>query len=362
MAKFNKEQLEQYWIKRNELLFTEGEKDIYKVLEDLQKNYERCIKQIENEINMFYGRYAANNKLTLTEAKKLLNTDELKDFKTYLHEIVELCKDNKLRNSYINELETLKARAKISRLSELQTKIRYQIESLEHLTETTLDTTFSNTYNEAYYKTIFNAQQLVNFSPSFLELNVEAITKAISTKYMEVNYSSALWKNKNNLLTILESEIPRGITLGYNPRKVASLASKKLNTNYNSTVRLVRTEYNLILNDGASKGYKEAGIERYQLLATLDNRTSEICQDMDGKIFEVSKKAVGINYPPFHPNCRTTTIAYFEPDEFDEYSTRIARDNEGNIYKVPGNLTYKKWKEGLKLQDDGTLRYEGGEK
>ena len=60
------------------------------------------------------------------------------------------------------------------------------------------------------------------------------------------NYSSLLWKNKDNLMNILEQQIPQGIVLGYNPRKLAQLASKKLKTNYNNTVRLIRTEYNFL--------------------------------------------------------------------------------------------------------------------
>ena len=77
---------------------------------------------------------------------------------------------------------------------------------------------------------------------------------------------------------------------------------------------------------------------------------------MDGKIFEVSKKEVGINDPPFHPNCRTTTIPYFEPDEYDIDIERIAKDNKGKNYYVPGNLTYKQWQEGLNMHNN-TLRY-----
>ena len=42
------------------------------------------------------------------------------------------------------------------------------------------------------------------------------------------------------------------------------------------------------------------------------------CRKMDGKIFYVSEAKQGINLPPFHQGCRCTTIAYFEPDEFDE--------------------------------------------
>lgn len=61
---------------------------------------------------------------------------------------------------------------------------------------------------------------------------------------------------------------------------------------------------------------------------------------MDGKVFKVSEKEIGVNAPPFHPRCRTTTVAYF-PDEVDE--ERIARDSDGSNYYVPGDMNYEQW-------------------
>jgi uncharacterized protein with gpF-like domain len=39
----------------------------------------------------------------------------------------------------------------------------------------------------------------------------------------------------------------------------------------------------------------------------LDSRTSEICRELNGKRFKLSEAEVGVNYPPMHPNCRSTT-------------------------------------------------------
>ena len=106
---------------------------------------------------------------------------------------------------------------------------------------------------------------------------------------------------------------------------------------------------------------KPVGIEQYQILAILDDRTSDICQEMDGTIVPLNEKEVGINYPPFHPNCRTTTIPYFEPDEIDEkygsIGIRLAKDKNDNYYEVSANITYKEWQNGLKNNGDGKVAY-----
>lgn len=348
---------QEYWQKRQERIFLAGEKDALTFASSLKHNYNEAIKNIEDQINIFYGKYQTATGMDMTTIRKLLNKSELKSFKSYLNELVEYAKVHKFDKTYRKDIQLLKLKTNISRMEELKTKINFEIQKLNNKVDNEMGNFLGETYEEGYYKTIFNNQQLLHFSSSFNELNVKAIEKAISTPYMTENYSQVLWKNKTSLENILNQQIPQGIILGQNPNKVASIASKKLDTNYKSTVRLVRTEYNLILNDATAQGYLECGIDKYELLATLDGRTSYICQEMDGKVFEISKKEVGINYPPFHPNCRTTTIPYFELDEFDESIQRIAKDNKGNRYYVPGSLTYKEWHDGLYKQQDGTVRY-----
>lgn len=92
-------------------------------------------------------------------------------------------------------------------------------------------------------------------------------------------------------------------------------------------------------------------VERYEILATLDSRTSEICRSLDGKVFAMKDYEVGVTAPPFHPYCRTTTVPYFD-DEFTVGEERVARDEgTGKTYYVPGDMTYKEWK---KIYVDGT--------
>lgn len=336
---------QEYWTNRNEKAFLNGENEILLDLQKLQVQYEKAIKQIEAELNIFYGKYRIETNIDISESKKLLNKTELKSFKEDLKEFLAYAKNNKLDNNYIQKLRLLEYKSKVSRLEELKEKIQFEIEKLTGKATETTQNILTTTYENNYYESIYNTQHFLGFGTSFTQLNKKAIEKAIKTNYMTENYNDVLWKNKQSLLNILNQQIPQGIILGYNPKKVAMIAEKRLKTNYNSTVRLIRTEYNLILNDATYQGYKECSIEKYQILATLDNRTSEICQEMDGKIFDFNKKEVGINYPPFHPNCRTTTIPYFEPDEFSQLETRIAKDEDGKYYQVPANLTYKQWKE-----------------
>lgn len=336
----------EYWQTRAENNFLDGEKDALQVAKDLKKLYDKSINEINEKIETFYGKYADEYGLDLEDVKELLNKSQLKDFKHYLNKCIKYKNEHDIPTK---QYELLKLKTKISRLDELETQIQFELDKLTGKSRDEIESLLYNTYEEGYYKTIFDKQQFQGYSTPFSGLNRQAIGSAINKKYQGDNYSSLIWKNQNKLMNILNQEIPRGITLGYNPKKLASeVISKRVDKQaYNNTVRLIRTEYSKILNDATIAGYKATGVHQYKLVVTLDNRTSEICQLLDelDKVYEVDEAEVGVNYPPFHPNCRTTTMAYFEPDEIDEMS-----DEElSNI----GYVTYEDWKSGLvKLKGD----------
>lgn len=341
VSKIQQTQIE-YWSSRAINNYIAGEKEAFDVAKDLKKVYTKTIKEIEQKINGFYGKYAGKEGLTFEEIQQLLTKTELKDFKSYLNDCIRYAKKNNLSTK---EYELLKLKTKVTRWQELKTQMQFELNNLTNTSQVEIGNLLYNTYEEGYYKTIFDSQQFTGTYSAFNGLNKQAIGKAVDTKYLGANYSSRLWENQTKLMNVLNQEIPRGIVMGYNPRKLAKLASDKLKTNYNNTVRLIRTEYNKVLNDTTMQGYRATGIDRYEILAALEQkgRTCEYCQELDSrnshKAHLVSEAQVGINYPPFHPNCRCTTIPYFEPDEIDEM-------NEEELSNI-GYITYDDWKNGL---------------
>jgi SPP1 gp7 family putative phage head morphogenesis protein len=67
------------------------------------------------------------------------------------------------------------------------------------------------------------------------------------------------------------------------------------------------------MNQGHKKGYEDSGVvEKYEFLAAIDSRTSKLCRNQDGKVYKLKSAVVGKNYPPLHPNCRSTVIPVLE--------------------------------------------------
>ena len=70
---------------------------------------------------------------------------------------------------------------------------------------------------------------------------------------------------------------------------------------------LTRTEGDTAQAAASVDAYKEAGIERYRYNAMLDDKTCKVCRELNGKIFKISEKQPGVNFPPIHNSCRCYT-------------------------------------------------------
>lgn len=107
---------------------------------------------------------------------------------------------------------------------------------------------------------------------------------------------------------------------------------------------IVRTEANAIFNDQIARQIMENPlIAGYRFRATLDRRTSDICQKIDGKYFDKKELKPGVNFPPLHPNCRSTVETVMVYD-LDAQKERIARGKNDEWLTVPGGTNYEDFK------------------
>ncbi|MCY6958855.1 minor capsid protein [Clostridium brassicae] len=330
-----------YWKKRAENIsdYEFQKVDNYKL--KMEREYRQTFKSIQDDVENFYRKFAKNNEISLIEAKKLLNSNELREFKMDLREFTKKAKDNK-NLQWEKELNNVSYKVRVTRLQALQTQIRNQIESLYTKQQNNTTGLLSEIHEDNYYRNIFEMYKGVGININFVKLDTNTISKAIREPWYKGNYSSRIWNNKEILIKELQANLLKAFTLGISIDKTSKIIANKMNVGIGRARRLVNTESAYIASKATFDSYSKSGVvKQYEILATLDLRTSKICRFMDGKIFKVDEKEIGINAPPFHPNCRTTTIAYF-PDAVDE--ERIARDpvTSKNKY-VPGNMKYEDW-------------------
>lgn len=120
-------------------------------------------------------------------------------------------------------------------------------------------------------------------------------------------------------------------------RKVAADTGKEM---YKAR-RLVRTTMAQAASDAEAKTLKDLGIDKYEIMCVLDEKTCPICGKYDGKIFRLDNP--NAPRPTFHPNCRCS-IKQVLSDEVKDKLTRAARDRNGKTIQVPSRMTYGEWK------------------
>ena len=178
---------------------------------------------------------------------------------------------------------------------------------------------------------------------TFSKISSKDIKEALNYPYGGLTVSERLWKQQTDLAQKLKQIFIQNSIVGKNPYEYAKEVALLYDRKKFEAYRLIYTESAYVSEAATMKGYAEDGIEEYEICATLDSHTSEVCRKMDGMRFKVAEAQEGKNMPPFHPFCRTTTVPYIS--ELDELqSTRVARDEDGKTYKVPGNMKYLDWK------------------
>lgn len=323
--------------------------------------YEKALKEIENEIGSMYGRFADQEKISLAEAKQKINRADFKkiDFearamgqakrqreltgrKDSLPETVVEAMERR-HKKYESALAAYTKKGQISRLELLHVEIERILLGMYDENQINMYSFLAEQYRDNYYRAVFRNQQMAGFGKNFSMVNEDAVRKAVLNFYGRNNYSDALWKHCGDLSHSLRENITVGLIRGESLKKMAKRVSRRMEVSRSSAYRLVRTETAYIYEQAAMEAYRECGVEKYEYLATLDGKTSKTCQELDGKAFLLKDAVPGKNYPPMHPNCRSTTVAVFGDGE-EAAGKRLAKNGNGKYYEVPGNMTYKEWK------------------
>lgn len=268
---------------------------------------------------------------------QLLNKREAQEWKASLAEYVNrIAKepDPRIKALLTAQLDALSYNSSITRLEALIGQIDMILNDLYTKGVAQMKEEFGDNFTESYYHKIYDLQCRAGFINEFAKINAGMIESVISYPWSGAMFSDRLWQNKQALIFNLREVMTQGLIQGKGVAVMSKEMSDKMGQSYKNAERLIRTETNHFHNEADIAAYKAAGVKEYEFMATLDNRTSEICASLDGKHFQVAEAKVGTNFPPMHPNCRSTTIEYDPHDEMDWYNSGL---------KMPKNMTYSEW-------------------
>lgn len=312
---------------------------------EIERQYRRAQLRIEEKIDRWYRRFADNNGITMQEARILLSGKDLEEFKWDVKEYIRHGKENAVNGRWMKQLENASSRYHISRLEAISLQIQQSIESLHGRQLDGITAAMRDIYINGYYHTAFEIQKGVGVAWNFATLDEKTIDKVIHNPWAAdgKNFSERIWQNSRKLAKELNTELVQNIILGEDPQRAIDAIAKKMNTSKANAGRLVMTEEAFFSSAAQKDSFNELGVEQYEVVATLDSHTSDICQTMDGRVFPMSEYEPGVTAPPFHVWCRSTTVPAFG-DDFDNMGKRAARGRDGRTEYVPASMTYEEWK------------------
>lgn len=331
-----------YWRGRFAILEDAVHKQSDEYLRGLEELYRGAEQSVQRDIESWYQRFATNNKVTLAEARKMLTTGQLEEFKWTVDQYVKAAQKANLSPEWIKKLENASTRYHISRLEAIQLQIQQEMELLFGNQMDGIDDLLKDVVSNGYTHGAFEIQKGIGLGWDFTALNQKKLETLLSKPWTTDGrtFRDRCWLNKADLVDTVNKELIQGMLRGDPPAKTITAIQKKFGTARYKARRLVHTETTYFNAVSKIQMYKDLGVDQIEIVETLDSHTCAVCQPLDGTVIPLAQYEPGVTVPPFHPNCRGTTCPHY--DDMD--GERAARTADGKVYYVPANMKYADWK------------------
>lgn len=274
----------------------------------LNKLLQTVLKDVQRQIREFDAENA-NERLTPQQRLNILKA-------------LRQTKDYDKRDFYLRALYKENSKLYvIDRLQQLNISIQIELSKLTRQQETEIKGTLKQAGKQAYS---FYADEFSNnFGIDLQTISMQNIEKLANTAWAgSKNWSERIWSDRTKLGYALEDTLKTGLAEGKALQKIARDIRMKFKTSNYNAMRLVRTETTHVHEQSALQFYKDTGVKKYEFMAYIDERTSETCTALNGKRFDVDDAEVGVNYPPMHPNCRSTTAPVVDKQTLNEFEEK----------------------------------------
>ena len=331
-----------YWRGRFAILENSAHKQADEYLRSLEDIYRGAEQSVQRDIESWYQRFATNNNVTLAEARKMLTTGQLEEFKWTAEQYVKASQKANLSEDWIKKLENASTRFHISRLETIQLQIQQQIELLYGNQVDGIDDLLKDVVSNGYTRGAFEIQKGIGLGWDFTALNQKKLETLLSKPWTTDGrtFRDRCWVNKDDLVDTVNKELIQGMLRGDPPAKIITAIQKRFGTSRYKARRLVHTETSYFNAVSKVQMYRDLGVDQIEIVETLDSRTCSVCQPLDGTVVPLAQYEPGVTVPPFHPNCRGTTCPHY--DDMD--GERAARTADGEVYYVPANMNFTQWK------------------
>lgn len=332
-----------YWRGRFSILEDTAHREAQQTIQNMEEMFLDAQRSVQKEIESWYSRFAVNNQISLSDARKWLTTGQLEEFHWTVEQYIKIGEQAGVDAAWLKKLENASTRFHISRLESVQIGIQQQLELLYGNQVDDLDTLLKKVVGNGYTHTAFEIQKGVGLGWDITGLNQKKLETLLSKPWTTDGrtFRDRCWVNKNDLVGSVSKSLTQGLLRGDSPAKITTAVQKQFGVHRYKAARLINTETTYFNAVATKESYKALGVENVEIIETLDSSTCPTCQGLDGKVIPLSQYEPGITIPPFHPGCRGTTAPAIDPKYAGE---RAARNEDGTVYYVPANMTYPQWK------------------
>ncbi len=312
-----------------------------KLLEISDSNYEKTVSAYEKEVAKIYSK-------------------ALKEIKSQIAAVFEKYGDE------VNYSDM----ASYNRLKNLESQIADQIKELTKDVIKNTKEKLSFFFSESYYLTSYAIEKATGIELGFGLLDPLVIEAAWKNELSKIKWTESMQQHAQKYVSDIREELTRGLIEGKGYGKIAKAITERTGINAGKVLRIVRTEGHRVQSAAKIISFEktEAAAERLGLktnrvwLATLDNKTRDSHQTMDGQLADENNlfhypggettEAPGISGPAEEViNCRCSVIT-----QFAEFHQVFRRDGDGVLFTMKDEfLTYEKWKEGKGIKYNWNL-------
>lgn len=326
----------EYWTKREaeQLKHNITEEAAYD--KEIKRIYQDMLDACQKEIDSFYAKYASREGISIAEAKKRVRKLDIAAYerkaKKYVREKDFSAKANEEMRLYnatmkINRLEMLKANIGLELISGHDELEKFMGGILKDRTEAELARQAG-----ILGKTVRN--------------NAAKAHAIVNGSFHNGTFSDRIWQYQDLMREDLGKLLQTGLIQGKNPRAIAKDLKKYWYGNDPRTgggatycmERLMRTELARVQTEAQKQSFVRNGFDFYEFICNHNaskHGTCSICQGLDGKHFKVKDMMPGENAPPMHPNCRCSTAAYEDSDEYEAWLDYLASGGTTEEWNKP---------------------------
>ena len=287
----------EYWQNREHKIIDKIEKNQEEFLKSISDEYDKALEDIEKEINRNFLKYSKDNLLTISELMKKADKFDVVKFNDKVKKYFE-------REEFDNSMGYLiiyALKMRVNRLEFMKAKIGFEVDKLTNRLKSEYE-------KQLRKETIDEYKRQSGILEPHIDYNTKTVAKITNSNFYNANFSQRLWGNGEKLKSVINTMVNRLILQGVHPDKMISELRKLFGVSYSEARRVLITESARVQGDVQIDSIEQAGFNSYVYIA--ERRACVICGSLNGKVFLVKDKEIGLNMYPMHPNCRCRIAPY----------------------------------------------------